>query len=264
MKQAAKSHGGLREKESNLLNSENRRLTADAYGTTSAYRIAKLRRDHPEIADRLERGEFPSVAAAVRVANGEPATKPRKAPTPLEQLERLLPKLSESDLIEMARLLLARIPARNKLCYELNDARRHMSAADREEVKARVERVAAMQKEGKSQREIAEAEGIDRSQVRRDLAAVNRLAAVDTGGVTGSCDPVTPPPTPDRVIGRDGVARPAKNDADAVAERDAAIAKEARVQPTGDAATPSSQPTAVGRPASPQFAPLSKPSSAIA
>ena len=111
-----------------------------------------------------------------------------------------------------------------KLCYELNDARRHMSAADREEVKARVERVAAMQKEGKSQREIAEAEGIDRSQVRRDLAAVNRLAAVDTGGDTGSCDPVSPP-APSRVIGRDGIARPAKNDADAVAERDAVIAK---------------------------------------
>ena len=110
-----------------------------------------------------------------------------------------------------------------KLCYELNDARRHMSAADREEVKARVERINAMRAEGKTTREIAATEGISLRQVRRDLAVTDD-ADFGGGGVTGACAPVTPPPTPDRVIGRDGVARPAKNDADAVAQRDAVIA----------------------------------------
>lgn len=67
---------------------ENYHLYADR-GTSSSYRIARLRRDHPEIATRLEQGEFPSVAAAVRVSRGEPMTPPRKKATDLEILQRV-------------------------------------------------------------------------------------------------------------------------------------------------------------------------------
>ena len=76
-----------------------------------------------------------------------------------------------------------------KLCYELNDARRHMSAADREEVKARVERINAMRAEGKTTREIAATEGISLRQVRRDLAVTDD-ADFGGGGETGACAPV--------------------------------------------------------------------------
>jgi len=112
-----------------------------------------------------------------------------------------------------------------KLCYELNDARRHMSAADREEVKARVERINAMRSEGKSLREIAEVAGVSQVQVLKHLneSATSGQSADDRGETVNRL--TVSPPTPDRVIGRDGVARPAKNDADTVAERDAAIAK---------------------------------------
>jgi len=37
-------------------------------GTSAQYRIAKLKRDHPEIADRLEQGVFKSVSEAERAA----------------------------------------------------------------------------------------------------------------------------------------------------------------------------------------------------
>jgi hypothetical protein len=38
------------------------------HGTSAAYLIAKLKRDHPAIAERLAIGEFPSVRAAARAA----------------------------------------------------------------------------------------------------------------------------------------------------------------------------------------------------
>jgi hypothetical protein len=39
-------------------------ITSSERGTSAAYLAAKLRRDHPKIADRLARGEFRSVRAA--------------------------------------------------------------------------------------------------------------------------------------------------------------------------------------------------------
>jgi hypothetical protein len=41
-------------------------------GRGAAYRAARLRSDHPDIADRMAAGEFRSVAHAERVARGEP------------------------------------------------------------------------------------------------------------------------------------------------------------------------------------------------
>jgi hypothetical protein len=51
---------------------KNENITFNDRGTAAAYRTAKLRRDHPEIADRMAAGEFKSVAHAERVARGEP------------------------------------------------------------------------------------------------------------------------------------------------------------------------------------------------
>ena len=44
----------------------------DSGGNSSTYRIAKLKRDHPEIAARLEDGEFATVAEAERAAGVKP------------------------------------------------------------------------------------------------------------------------------------------------------------------------------------------------
>ena len=44
-------------------------------GNSSNYRIAKLKRDHPQIAERLEAGEFKSVSEAERAAGVKPAKK---------------------------------------------------------------------------------------------------------------------------------------------------------------------------------------------
>lgn len=58
-------------------------------------RIAVLKRDHPDIAERLGAGEFKSVAAAWRVAHGEPAELPK--PTALDYLRRAWSKASEDE-----------------------------------------------------------------------------------------------------------------------------------------------------------------------
>jgi len=43
-------------------------ITSSQRGTGAAYRVARLRRDHPEIAEALARGEFKSVSEAWRAA----------------------------------------------------------------------------------------------------------------------------------------------------------------------------------------------------
>jgi hypothetical protein len=57
-------------------------ITSEERGTSSAYLAAKLRRDHPEIADRMARGEFRSVRAAAIAAGIVRQT------TALDQLRR--------------------------------------------------------------------------------------------------------------------------------------------------------------------------------
>ena len=68
-------------------------------GTSSAYLAGVLKRDFPEIAERLANGEFRSVrAAAIAAGIITPLT-------PLEQILKLLPKLSEDDRAELRRQL---------------------------------------------------------------------------------------------------------------------------------------------------------------
>ena len=71
-------------------------------GTSASYLAAKLKRDHPDIAERLANGEFRSVrAAAIEAGIIVP-------PTPLEQILKLLPKLTDQDL-EMLLSMIHRV-----------------------------------------------------------------------------------------------------------------------------------------------------------
>lgn len=79
-------------------------------GTSADYRIRKLRRDHPEVAERLAAGQFKSVAAAERASRGEEPNPPRKQKTPLEQIQLLYGKLSKKD----RKVLLAWLEANNE------------------------------------------------------------------------------------------------------------------------------------------------------
>jgi hypothetical protein len=62
---------GRPEKGANLENS-----TFNKGSTAATYRIAKLKRDHPEIAARLEEGEFKNVIEAERAAGVKPEKRP--------------------------------------------------------------------------------------------------------------------------------------------------------------------------------------------
>lgn len=61
-------------------------------GTDAAYLVRRLKRDHPEIAEALARGEFKSARAAAIAAGIV------KTPSLLERLLKLIPKLTQSDL----------------------------------------------------------------------------------------------------------------------------------------------------------------------
>ncbi len=69
------------------------------YGTSAEYLVRRLKRDAPEIAERLARGEFPSARAA-GIAAGIV-----KVPTPLEQIRRLLPRLTADERETLRREL---------------------------------------------------------------------------------------------------------------------------------------------------------------
>ena len=82
-------NGGLREKGQSY--NSNVRLP---FGNAASYRVAKLKRDHPAIADRLAAGEFKSVAAAERAAKGEPQ--------PLDHLKHWWRKATDPERIREA------------------------------------------------------------------------------------------------------------------------------------------------------------------
>jgi hypothetical protein len=65
----------------------------------AAYLVRRLKRDHPEIAEALARGEFTSARAAAIAAG---IIKPKTA---FEQIMRLLPKLTADERAELHRLL---------------------------------------------------------------------------------------------------------------------------------------------------------------
>lgn len=76
-----------------LMETENIKPTLG--GTSAAYRIRRLRRDCPEAAERLERGEFRTVAAAERWAKGEEPHPAYPKKTALTWLEHWWSKADE-------------------------------------------------------------------------------------------------------------------------------------------------------------------------
>jgi hypothetical protein len=69
------------------------------YGTQAEYLVRRLKRDAPEIAEKLARGEYPSARAA-GIAAGIV-----KVPTALEQIRRLLPRLTADERETLRREL---------------------------------------------------------------------------------------------------------------------------------------------------------------
>lgn len=104
------THGGARKSKNQPDNSENVRLKE--YGNKAEYRMAKLKRDHPEIAQRAAAGEFKSVSEAERAAGLKPELAPKLRlvvePKPDAIAEKLKSVLSRDDQIRLAHLL--RVP----------------------------------------------------------------------------------------------------------------------------------------------------------
>ena len=69
-------------------------------GNAAKYRIAKLKRDHPDIAERMANGEFKSVSEAERAAGVKPELEPKSRLT--------LPTNDKAKAIEMFELWLAK------------------------------------------------------------------------------------------------------------------------------------------------------------
>lgn len=72
-------------------------MSSTKQGNSRNYRVARLKRDHPEIVERLAAGEFKSVSAAERAAKGEEPHPKRKEPTALELLKRAWGKASKKE-----------------------------------------------------------------------------------------------------------------------------------------------------------------------
>jgi hypothetical protein len=71
------------------------------FSSDSAERIVRrLKRDFPEIAEALARGEFKSARAAAIAAGFRP-------PTPLERIKKLLPKLTDDERAELIQILMS-------------------------------------------------------------------------------------------------------------------------------------------------------------
>jgi hypothetical protein len=65
------------------------------YGTTVEYTLARLNRDRPDLAARVRAGELSANAAAIEAGF-------RKKPSALEQVLRLLPKLTSEERAVLA------------------------------------------------------------------------------------------------------------------------------------------------------------------
>jgi hypothetical protein len=103
--EAAGKHGGDRSEQG--AKSKNGHLATRGTNQAST-RIRRLRRDHPDVAARLDAGEFKSVAAAERASRGEEPNPPRRMPAALGRVLGLLPKLSRQERGQL-RLALDRL-----------------------------------------------------------------------------------------------------------------------------------------------------------
>jgi hypothetical protein len=70
--------------------------TSNTRGETAAYLAARIKRERPDIAEAVERGEYRSIRAAAIAAAIV------KQQTPLERIYKLLPKLSQNELEQLA------------------------------------------------------------------------------------------------------------------------------------------------------------------
>lgn len=68
-----------------------KQIRVKQHGTSADYLAARIKRDRPDIAERMKGGEFRSVRAAAIEAG---IVRP---PTPIEQALKLLPKLTEGE-----------------------------------------------------------------------------------------------------------------------------------------------------------------------
>lgn len=73
--------------------------TGARQGTDPAYLVARLKRDRPDIAERLADGEFRSVRAAAVEAGIV------KVPTAFERVQKLLPKLTDAERQQLREML---------------------------------------------------------------------------------------------------------------------------------------------------------------
>ncbi|CAK0778701.1 conserved hypothetical protein [Gammaproteobacteria bacterium] len=93
------SHGGDQITE-RLDKAEN--VKSNSGGNSKEYRAAKLKRDHPEIADRLANGEFKSIREAERAAG----MKVPPVLTPLERIQRSISRLTKQEVLVLMEWLL--------------------------------------------------------------------------------------------------------------------------------------------------------------
>lgn len=103
---AAKKHGGDRKSDQP---DESKNVRLKQYGNSALERIEVLKRDHPEIAKRLEAGEFKTVAEAERAAGTRAPLRPKKMVTVYlddaenclrEAVDEILPSFVIFDLKE--------------------------------------------------------------------------------------------------------------------------------------------------------------------
>ena len=71
-------------------------VTFDSRGNDRSYTLARLHRDHPALAERVERGELSANAAAIEAGF-------RKKPTPLDTLKREWTKASRKERNQFMR-----------------------------------------------------------------------------------------------------------------------------------------------------------------
>lgn len=85
-------HGGAR-----IKSEQGDNITLDR-GTSANYTLARLDRDHPELAERVRDGKLSANAAAIEAGF-------RRKPTPFEQIERLIPRLTDDERRQIRAML---------------------------------------------------------------------------------------------------------------------------------------------------------------
>jgi len=96
-----KSHGGDR-KSGKIKENQGYHDNVDQRGTSSEYRIARLKRDAPEIATALARGEYPSVRAAAMAAGFVAPSPPSlQLKDPLPTAQKLLAKKGKEWCLQL-------------------------------------------------------------------------------------------------------------------------------------------------------------------